>query len=398
MPAYTRFWDLHLTGQGGYYEFTSLIQEQLEYQMAAPGDAGKKTRFARSLNLIIPPNLDTPGVIQNLALGPVNLPADCVVASMLDLNKLANTPTYADPDLRKLVAWVNDPAGVGKLRINCHGDGMGQLGMGDKPTFFSNLLGGGPRMTWVAAGHLVDVLVANGLVASNGPTSPSLAGPKLTNGLITISLAICMGGRFGTTPATADPAAANSRPAPRSAVSQVLTRLRNSNIRGIEVTGSNEITMMSNPGHNGQLGRTLGVGMNQLPSGWDVDRGPAITVPAPFNVNPAGGGSIGIPAGWSINPGSSNPNRQPSRGWDLAPGAGQPPLNSNIFPGGKCEVFEGWIVDETARLIHPPRGWVATSAGPNAGGQLKPNPATSGEFVVLWERLAHSAAKVREVS
>lgn len=395
MPAYTRYWDLHLTGQGGYYEFTSLIQEQLEYQMTAPGDAGKPTRFTRSVNLVIPPNLDTPGVIQNAALGAVTIPNECFVVSMLDLNKLANTPTYTDPDLRKLVTWINDPAGVGKLRINCHGDGMGQLGMGDKPNVLSTLFGR-PKMTWVAAGHLIDLLVANGLVATGGPTSPSLAGPKLDNGLITINLAICMGGRFGATPATADPAAPNSRPAPRSAVSQILTRLRNSHIHGIEVTGSNEITMMSNPGHNGQLGRTLGVGMNQLPGGWDLDPGPAITVPAPFNVNPAG--TIDIPVGWTVDAGPSNPSRQPSRGWILAPGPGQPPLNSFIFPGGKCEVFAGWIVDATARLIHPPRGWVTTSAGPNAGGQLKPDAATSGEFVMLWERLAHSAAKVREIS
>ncbi len=395
MPAYTRFWDLHLTGQGGFYEFTSLIQEQLEYQAVGPEVAGGNARFTKSVNLITPP-LDSPGVIQNVRLGAVTLPDSCVVASMLDLNKLANTPTYSDPDLHTLVTWINDPTGVGKLRINCHGDGMGQIGMGDKPTFLSKFTGG-PKMTWIVAGHLVDLLVANGLGAS-APTSPSLAGPKKGNGLITISLAICMGARFGATPATADPAAPNSKSAPGSAVSLIISRLRHYGARGVEVTGSNEITMMSNPGHNGQLGRTLGVGMNQVPGGWDLDPGPVITVPAPFDVSTGGGGGIGIPPGWSIDAGPSNPSRQPSRGWVLAPGPGQPGLNSFIFPGGKCEVPAGWIVDSGARLIHPPRGWVVTTRGPSSGGQLTPDPATSGEIVMLWERLAHSAAKVREVS
>jgi hypothetical protein len=379
---YDRYWDLHITGITGWYDFAPQIDEQMFYQVTThPGE------LPNGRILINPPNPRVPSVVTALPIGGMNLPAAGYVASVVALDNISNHNVNAD--VQALAAWINDTGHVGKMRLNCHGNGRGQIGMGTA--------GMPAPVTWIDASHVVAWLIANGLAAVHTTTVASLAGSKREYGLVTLSVAVCMAARYETTPATMNLMGTNSSAAPASAVAQIVTSLRTAGIRGVEVTGSNEITVMgsfalglhSTPG---QLVRVLGLGMNQVPDGggWAIDRKDgvfSITVPNGWNVSSnwaSRGGTVNIPTGFQFRAFPTNTGNHPSNGWELIDNA----------KGVTVTVPEGWIVDRQNRTILPPLGWhVRPNFGWNTGGRIESDPLPSP-----MERLAHSPAKVRDIS
>jgi len=391
MPAYTRFWDLHLTG-GGWYDFASNIQEQIRRQQGGEDGA----RFTDTLNLITPSAPTKPGILAGVALPATPIPDSCYVASILDLQALSSTPNYVNADLRRLIAWINGPTGVGKLRLNAHCDGMGRFGMGLAPD--------GAKTIWTGAGLLVKILADNGLApppaapagAAPAPAAPalapSLAGPKKAGGLVTITVAACMGARFDVIPATMNAAGRNSTAAPGSAVRTIVELLRIYGLTGIEVTDSNEITTIARTGQSARIhgmGPPLGAGWNYNSRLVDADRAMSkatVTVPRGWTVT-IGSRQVLLTSGAKVKwtPLPTNTTSGPSGGW------------IGLFPNGEeLMVPTGWIVDVKDGIIRPPLGWVLMSAGYDTGGTIATpdgDPLVAGAQV-----LSHSAAKVREVS
>jgi len=231
---------------------------------------------------------------------------------------------------------------------------------------------------------VVDWLARNGLNAGGVQRQARLQGLK------NINVAVCMAARSGVSPATYSSWSRTSSAAVGSAVERIVSRLRALRIHGIEVTGSNEITVSA----NGVVARVLGVGMAQAPDAWNLDMTRQgtyfIDIPDGWTVTSfltTRGGEVTIPALYAINPEPANPNREPSGGWFLTHN------NAASAQPQQVGVPGGWILDEQRRIIKPPLGWNVTSRGGSRGGQLSP-PAGAG----LTERLAHSPYKVRELS
>ncbi len=174
MANYDRFWDLHVTNNG-WYDFVSQIQEQQVYQHLT-----HEVDLPQTLNLIETPNPNDASIIHPRDIEP--LPDKGVVASTVTLDDIEFE--FSDTPFENLVQWVNNPQHVGKLRVNCHGDGCGRMGM-------KNSSGG---LDWVAAGYIVKWLWANGLRSNNSAAADSLAGQKRTKGLVTIAVAAVHGG------------------------------------------------------------------------------------------------------------------------------------------------------------------------------------------------------------
>ncbi len=285
MANYDRFWELHLTGNNGFYDFTASIKDQRNYQLAThPGD------LPESLLLVDPTTLSKPGVIVAKPIPSTGLPNKGYVATCLSVSDMQ---LGSAPEHRAMVAWINDPGHVGKLRVNSHGDGMGRIGMADGT-------GQNFPVHYVDADKLVEWLVASRLVPVETLRVGSVAGKKNANGLITINLACCMGARHGTTPATMDWFAANSTPAVGSAAHKAAVALGKAGLTGVEVTASNEITMDGASAVLGQWGRVFGVGGNQTP----VQYAPNKDVIAIWDIKKVGTGvEIIVPDGWTINTG-----------------------------------------------------------------------------------------------
>ena len=386
MADYDRFWELHITGTNGHYDFAPSIRDQVNHHLEAHDDKLTAKRL-----LVTPKDHRGPGIISRVANGDKGLPPTGYVATCISVIDMA-TPTNTVDD-RALVAWINDPAHVGKLRINAHGNGMGQVGMADG-------MGSDYKVFYQNADAVVTWLVANGLAAVTTARADSLAGKKNTNGLITVNLAVCMGARSGTTPAELNWGATNTKPADGSAADKVARALAKAGLKGVEVTASNEITMDGANGKSGQWGRTFGLGGGQAPfvfrksgrvDAWDISptddmSGAVITVPDGWHVSPnilSWGATISPPADFDeyIAQGAT-----PSAGWHI-----------KNKQGDRIEIPGGWLVDQPKKIIQAPLGFVAKSNGKFRGGTLSSIPDAS-PFVGMGQRLAHSATKARVIS
>jgi hypothetical protein len=351
MASYDRYWDLHVTGKSGYYDFADSIQEQGNYQTQRHSEQLPTFRMA----------------------GGGSLPEQGCVASIVRVDELETLKS--SEQFAQLTAWVSSARDGGKLRVNAHCDGNGRLGMTESADRTRPL-------SWTNARKLVDWLWTNGL--------------EEPGKLKTIALAVCMGARNGTRPARHQSGWLLRGPtlssAPGSAVHQVLRALRARQLTGIEVTGSNEVTIMGAK-QPGQLARVLGLGANQIPMGtsmaaadvWDIDYDregrTVIMVPRGWRVR---ADSVDIPTQFRMLPSDDNLDQSPSGGWVLKM------TDQEVF------VPLGWIVDTRARSIILPLGWVGASRGPQLRGTItSPRKNDVGAF---GERLAHSPDKVRERS
>jgi hypothetical protein len=383
MASYDRVWELHLTGRNGFYDFTASIKDQRDYQLTRhPGD------LLESLLLVDPTTLKKPGIIGELPIPSMGLPKKGYVATCLPVSEML---LGSAPQHRDMVAWINDPGHVGKLRVNSHGDGMGRIGMADGT-------GQDFPVHYVDADKLVEWLVASRLVRVDTLRVGSVAGKKNANGLITINLACCMGARHGTTPATMDWFAANSTPAVGSAAHKVAVALGKAGLTGVEVTASNEITMDGASAVLGQWGRVFGLGGNQTPVQYASNK----DVVAVWDIKKVGTGvEIIVPDSWTINTGimsaaSISPPVQ-FVAWQAigtTPSAGFKILSND---GGWVEVPAGWIVDQPAKKILPPLGFDAKSNGSGKGGVLK-SVKDDTPFTGMGQRMARSITKCRAIA
>ena len=264
----------------------------------------------------------------------------------------------------RLIKWVNDEAHLGKIRINCHGDGRGQVGMPSKS---------GDEL-YVGAAHLVAWLLANGLtdVANRSKKRRS----NENRGLATISLALCMAGMSGVKKSKLNFRQTSSRAAPGSVIAVVVGELKKAKLRGIEVTGSNEIVKVL----GGKLGRS---NWNMLP--WDYSVGPnkrgsQFNVPNGWKVTSyklKRGGEVHVPKQYAMI------GTVPNGGWELKSS------RDSVF------IPPGWIVDKSKRIVLPPHGWHGKSNGSTLGGTIYHDTLAYGH---AWERLAGSKYKIREVT
>jgi hypothetical protein len=383
MASYDRYWELHLTGTNGFYDFAPSIRDQQRYQMNTHGATLPSKRL-----LVNPKDHNAPGIIHSKPIGIKGLPDQGYVASCLAVSDMASA--VQDTDTQAIVAWINDPGHIGKMRVNAHGNGMGQIGMADGPppnfqVFYRN------------ATEIVAWMVANGLAPVDSPRVKSLAGDKNSRGLITFNLAVCMGARYGTDPATLNFWKTNSSPAPGSAARLISQALGRAGLKGVEVTASNEITMDGASGVAGQWGRTFGLGGGQAP--FTLKANQDIVA---WNIVKTGQTvQIDVPDGWTVSPNTFSPGGtiSPPAGFNQWTAVGATPSAGwkiRNVGGDQIEIPAGWLVDQAAGKIAAPLGFKLTSKGSAKGGVLASLP--DAPFTGMGQRLAHSIAKTREIS
>lgn len=381
MATYDRFWDLHVAGPGGWYDFAGSIAEQERYQCAR-----HEHSLPESVNLILPHHPTVPTRIDSTSLFVNQLPARGYVTSAATVDEINRGAV--DDDVRQIVRWLCAPGHRGKLRINSHGDGAGNLGMASSDT---------GAVTWFHAGAIPHWLSANGLPEGG------LSGTPRAEGLVTVAVAACMAARSSSAPATVDNSGTNSTSAPGSAVARIVDAFRDLRALGIEVTGSNEITIMGGRTQftyregsgtalstGGRLQRSLGVGPKQIPEGgaWrDIDNKPyaRISVPQGWKVRAhlPGTFAISIPVQYAIRAGGKNPSQNPSSGWEID------------TPLGVVEVPPGWMVRKAERIIVTPLGWTFEPSSGMREGWICHQGIQGG---ALEERVAHSPFKVRQLT
>jgi hypothetical protein len=303
MAEYDRFWELHVVAPNGWYDFASGIAGQHNHQCEQHA-----AKLEGSMMLVTPLDAKGAAAVTPLALGGRTPPASGYVASAASAADIAAAAVAAD--VQALVRWVNDAGHAGKLRINAHGDGMGRLGMAHGDAHDA-------AMTWMTGDAVAAWLAANGLTAAASEWVSSTAGKKKRNGLVTITMAVCMGARHGAAAAQMNFGGANSSAAPNSVVARVVGELRRRKLTGIEVTGSNELTIIHS--QSGKFYRS--VGMPPLGGGWDTspDR-MSIKVPAGWTVKPnwtRPGGEIEVPKRYAYRPLPENTQRSSFNGWEL---------------------------------------------------------------------------------
>lgn len=373
MAEYDRFWELHVIAPNGWYDFANGIAGQHNHQLEQHA-----AKLLGSMMLVTPLDAKGADTVTPVALGGRHPPQSGYVASAVSATEIIAATVSAD--VQALVSWVNDPGHVGKLRINAHGDGMGRLGMADSAAHDA-------AMTWMNGDAVAAWLAANGLTAAASEWVSSLAGKKKRNGLVTITMAVCMGARHGAAASQMNLSGTSSSPAPNSVVARVVGELRRRKLTGIEVTGSNELTIIHS--QSGKFYRS--VGMPPLGGGWDTsaDR-MSIKVPIGWTVKPnwiRPGGEIEIPKRYAYRPLPENTQRSSFNGWEL-------------YVAGDAEdtvtIYTGWSVDPPRRVLEPPLGWRVKSGGTDRAGTIWRMPGGRDEGAV--ELLAHSAAKVREIS
>ncbi|ACJ00099.1 hypothetical protein [Rhodospirillum centenum] len=387
MPVYTRFLEVFLTGPGGWTDFHADIKPQLQYQ---------STKHAlRAVRLIsIRTSLFGSDVTSVVPKPP---PKDVdrynyltVAVPVADIDRGTTTPVY-----RTYMKWAGDLSQVGKIRINCHGDGKGNLLMGsrDRKTVDST-----------TARKLVAWLNANGMAAPHFTGGTGLPFDKADKGFITLSMAFCMAARGASGPAFTEPIFDVVNPGPNSAVADAVDSFAALGWHGIEVTGSNEIIRSSSTGMQSVVMMPTTVAAStsaatfaakpapavtflpgRLPSG----TGTTLTVPVPFKVAydaSVSKGTITVPdwyrvfrtaGGWRIEP----PAFHVPSGWAVEPGAGG--------YGG---------------TITTPFGWDVTPApGTDAGGGISSAAASlvlpsGGRPAAAVQDLRKSVVKVRSIS
>lgn len=368
--TYQRFWDLHVTASNGWYDFAQLLGRFAIHQYTRHPDTMRKTRIA-----IEPGISPVPCIVHPQPIG--GLPPTGYVSTVVRTTEL-QTLTATD-EFGRLLSWVNEPGQRGKLRFSAHGDGGGHLGMRD----------GAGNFEKVHASTLSAWLSANGL--SPGARTRPFSGPR-QEGLVLITFMVCMAGRSHDTPAQPRLFGEGTAAAPTSLIREFATSLRGRRIRGIEVTGSNDVLVVSK---SVKLGSDSYRDVGRPPTGgeWKADGDLSVQVPNGWNVRPkllrSSGGAIDIPAQYQITPLTPNVRRDPSSGWALTiPGKAE----QNV------EVKVGWLVDLGRRCITPPLGWRLSSDGTNRGGRAWYESASPVHMVgeLSLERFAHSRYKVRE--
>lgn len=365
---YDRFLDLHVTHQG-HYAFHDDVEDQIKYKE-------DQNRFSELRNL-------TPWGKTGSAWDPDD-PIDLremdqgYVAATVDIGDIACAT--ARRGVKGLLAWVGDVTQRGKIRLNVHGDGRGNISMSDAE---GNILR--------APGDTIgDWLHANGLPIPTG------ARPH-RRGLTTLAMAICMGARHEAAGAALPlEGAKTAQAASKSVVSQCIASLRRSNYRGVEVTASNE-TVLS---FDGQIGRVI-----VIPRGWQLPDSDSLVKELWFPrelLADAKSGRILIPATFKV----TWINNRKETGWRV--GTREDEL---------CFLAEmGWYVESGEAgggVIHPPLGWVPE---PREGGggvfrfklesrehhliddDRDGDAPPEGKASRVWFRLAKTAMKSRDFS
>jgi|GEM_PF-5460870 len=213
MPAYSRFWEIHLTADDGWYDFVANIGSQGRYQT-------QKIRGGQLLNLISPEDAPAPTWLTAKPT-PMALPQTGYIASAVKIGEVDGA--VRSEDVRRIIEWVNDPEHIGKIRVNSHGMPGGRLQMNKAP--FSG------DATQTMAARLAFWLAANGLSqhGSNPLWRSIVASVMRPTGVATICLAICRGGVAATVGSEL-----------RSAVDQLVDQLKTLGLRDIYITGSTD--------------------------------------------------------------------------------------------------------------------------------------------------------------
>lgn len=379
MADYDRFWDLHISAQSGWYDFATLIETQGVQQWVA-----HREQLPDALNLITPRFAMGPTFIYPVPLGSTPLPHTGWVASMVRIDQILNR--QRDKDFQALVAWVDSPVHVGKLRVNVHGNLDGTFTMGDRRHVYGDQL-----IDWLAANQLKEVQWTS-------------SGKKRSSGLVTLALFACYSARYGAESVAGGANGTSGSLVPGSAMARVVSGLRRHKLHGIEVTGSNEAQVAG--GHfwvQGARSRVVGPPPLSTDGSWTRGfDGRSVQVGRGWTVSPSPsgyGGTVTIPARYTVHPGPTNPHRKPPQGWLLVPtarGSAQMPIrDEDARSAWAVQIHEEWTVDEHARSITPPLGWRLRSNGADGGGTLE---HTTGGLDRTVERLAHSPYKVRFVS
>lgn len=361
--TYQRFWDLYITADDGRTDFGDDFVPMLGYQM---------TRHARPQKVVLMSG-DAPRSPKHLYPIPLagrSLPDEGYVTSVARVAEILGR--IRSSDFQALIRWIDGAGQRGKLRVNAHGDGKGSF----------ERLSGSTFVEWLKGNDL-------------GERRSLTAEGKRSEGLLTLTLHLCMSARYGTQVATPTPSG-TYQPAERSLLHTIASELGRQGCPGIEVTGTNNYTATSRgrfadvPGSN--HGNTL-IWLGEPPVGADWPRsdragepGVRVTIPSGFRVEPTTATSTGVihvPAGFLFEPASSNRSRAPSMGWELF-------VPSFVDPQ-RVAIPGNWIVDVAQRRITPPHGWSLTSNGTSGGEAYRAAPG-------IAERFAKSPHKVRQTS
>jgi len=211
--AYQRYLDIHVHNNG-HYDFTRDIEPQRQHQESkAPH---KKPHF------------------------------ETLFIDIRDLIHGVSNNTYRD-----YIGWVSEvrpftlkgPGTKGKIRLNAHGDGQGNICMG---------MG---KDSSAPGRYFARWLIKNGLALH--PTAGSSV--HRSRGLATISLALCMAAHSDSAQVLKHSDGSLRRSANGSAIDQVISELKMQGHLGIEVTGSHEVVLSS----SGRIRRVL-----EFPKAW----------------------------------------------------------------------------------------------------------------------------------
>lgn len=208
---YSRYWEIHLTADNGYYDFCHQIDPAAEYVAMRQNPAGS---YSRLIAADSGSNYIGNSIFCEFA---EKFPDTGVVASAVDLDSLGRGVTTGC--WKNLVKWVSDQRHKGKIRFNCHGDAEGNFSMPRE-------LGPADKVVWykTPARDLVRWLNNNGLdpERSGVINRQGVFDGDTPTGLLTINLAICHGANVDGT----------------GAVSQVRDALFAANHRLIKVTAT----------------------------------------------------------------------------------------------------------------------------------------------------------------
>ncbi|HEX8821386.1 MAG TPA: hypothetical protein VF794_15780 [Archangium sp.] len=334
--AYGQFWDIRVT-YGGAYDFAAANVDQMRHQLLKNANVQLASGGDRThVSLQVSQELvgDTGYTYET---GTIPLAAGIYRASyvpIVDIEAATKKPEYAE--MVRWVAAANAP-GRGKIRINAHGDGMGNF-------YMANADG---AEKYLSADKIADWLIANGLAKNSK--------------LKTLNLAICLAAQ-GPKGVAEKPLVGRLRPALNSSVSRLAKRLGAKGCAGIKVTGSNEVVQdLGGQLHAAVMSKSLASLAEFL------DRGDAgefiVRIPQGWTVTPGEPVTLRVPSGSTVTPGDTNADRKPAGGWLVqVKGAVDftVPQGWHLQPGG----FFG------RTTVRVPFGLVGESAGDALGGSL----------------------------
>lgn len=414
---YDRFVDLHIMHEG-HYDFVADVRSQLAYQK-------KQHKFQKAHNLTkwgdgkyqsLDNSLDLQFSLDNSLSEDDGTLDRGYVAVAVELKDIETAKRQRGTS--QLLAWVGDTRRQGKLRINVHGDGEGNIGMFNGPSEPRSYLS-------VQADKIADWLHANGLPTpvrySNtdvGHGNPATPRPTewSVQGLNHVSLALCMGARSGSAFALLEHGNDHADPALGSAIDRCVGGLKKHKLTNITVTGTNEIVYNL----DGKIGRLL-----LLPSGWTVqDIIPGVSqkkdpekqppIPPPFSPFK----QLHIPTELSVNE-TDGLISIPADGFTVVPYA----ITGFAADGSQIKQT-GWLVSDDKKPLYfiPSRGWYVDGL-PGFGWIIQPPvgfvPTVDARgngtilfevkdaehigntplgLTVVWQRLGHSAEKSQESS